>query len=109
MASIGMEETSMRDDIKPWGPIAMSPRMMEDLRGVFALVFENHPYRALADFRRVALRRLHCSILSMGGASGKPEASQNCRASAKAKEGGGASGKPEAGQNPHLRRSMRIN
>jgi hypothetical protein len=46
------------------------------LRGVFALVFEHHPYRALADFTRVALRCLHCSILSRLGASGKPGAVQ---------------------------------
>ncbi|MBM3586157.1 MAG: transposase [Alphaproteobacteria bacterium] len=40
------------------------------------LVFENHPYRALADFRKVALRCLHCSILSRVGASSKPGAVQ---------------------------------
>jgi transposase InsO family protein len=41
---------------------------------VIALVLENHPYRALADFRRIALRCLHRSILSRVGASGKPGA-----------------------------------
>jgi hypothetical protein len=50
------------------------------LRGVLALVLQNHPDRPLADLGRKPVRRPAChgSSLSRVGASGKPGAVQSC-------------------------------